>query len=340
MNIVHLCLSGLGGSSTFAIRLAEALVEEGHTCTVVAEAIPFAARQPDTDPTTNHTTINDVNYYTLPDISHEVLDQAVLKNLIWTQLLGEVAQDADIIHVHYALPKLFVALQAKQLFNLKAKVVVTAHGTDISQAGPEIQTVLKEAFTSADAVTAVSKYMKRLITEALDISHISTVYNWAPEYTLDPAKITALKDQFTKTDELVLFHASNFRTVKQTPHTVHALAALLKERPARLILAGDGSQKESVEQLVAQLGLEENVTFLGKISNVEEFLAFSDICLIPSLTESFSLVTAEAATLDLGTNDTLRSTMSQNARAYIKRFNKEATISQYEIIYQTIKGNK
>ena len=59
-------------------------------------------------------------------------------------------------------------------------------------------------------------------------------------------------------------------------------------------LAGEGSLKKSLEATVQQLGLKENVQFLGFVSDMPGFLADVDVVVLPSLFEGLGVSVLEA----------------------------------------------
>lgn len=64
--------------------------------------------------------------------------------------------------------------------------------------------------------------------------------------------------------------------------------------PAKLLLIGDGPERQNVEKLTRQVCMEDDVYFLGKQEAVEELLAIADLFILPSETESFGLAALEA----------------------------------------------
>ena len=89
-------------------------------------------------------------------------------------------------------------------------------------------------------------------------------------------------------------HASNFRPVKRLSDVVRAFAAILREVPARLILIGDGPDREHALAVAADLGCEHKVEHLGMQDHLEEVLPQADLFLSASETESFGLSMLEA----------------------------------------------
>jgi glycosyltransferase involved in cell wall biosynthesis len=59
--------------------------------------------------------------------------------------------------------------------------------------------------------------------------------------------------------------------------------------PSKLLMVGDGQERPECEQLCRDLGVGDNVRFLGKQDAVEEILSMSDLFLMPSESESFGL---------------------------------------------------
>ena len=73
-------------------------------------------------------------------------------------------------------------------------------------------------------------------------------------------------------------------------------AAHLKRQGERLTyrLAGDGSQKERLERLAQTLGLQEEIDFLGFVTDVPAFLSSIDVFVLPSLFEGLGVAVLEA----------------------------------------------
>jgi len=67
-----------------------------------------------------------------------------------------------------------------------------------------------------------------------------------------------------------------------------------KVMPAKLMLVGDGPEKEPAEKLCDELGLADKVIFFGNSNEINVILCFSDLFLLPSETESFGLAALEA----------------------------------------------
>ena len=75
---------------------------------------------------------------------------------------------------------------------------------------------------------------------------------------------------------------------------VEVFARVRQERECVLLMVGDGPDRAKAESRCRDLGLSEDVMFLGKVKNPIEPLLISDLLMLPSETESFGLVALEA----------------------------------------------
>jgi len=89
-------------------------------------------------------------------------------------------------------------------------------------------------------------------------------------------------------------HTSNFRKVKRVEDVINVFYELRKQIPAKLLLVGDGPERDKMERLCRDLGTCDDIRFLGKLEAVEEVLSVADLFMMPSEKESFGLAALEA----------------------------------------------
>lgn len=94
--------------------------------------------------------------------------------------------------------------------------------------------------------------------------------------------------------EKLLVHTSNFRKVKRVEDVIQVFYNIRKQIPAKLLLVGDGPERDRMERLCRTLGTCEDIRFLGKLEAVEEVLSVADLFVMPSEKESFGLAALEA----------------------------------------------
>ena len=75
---------------------------------------------------------------------------------------------------------------------------------------------------------------------------------------------------------------------------IRIFAKVHEELPSKLLMIGDGPERQHAEQLCREIGLCNEIRFLGKQDAIEELLAICDLFLMPSEVESFGLAALEA----------------------------------------------
>lgn len=105
-----------------------------------------------------------------------------------------------------------------------------------------------------------------------------------------------LRENFQLNDDIILIgNASALSEQKGYPTLIRAALELKKVNPQfRVLIAGDGALKKSLENLVQELGLQSHIIFLGFLKNVPEFLSGLDILAIPSNNEGLGTVILDA----------------------------------------------
>ena len=78
------------------------------------------------------------------------------------------------------------------------------------------------------------------------------------------------------------------------PDVIKIFAKVKAEVPSKLLMIGDGPERQKVEDLARTMGVYDDVRFLGKQEQISEILSIADLFLLPSETESFGLSALEA----------------------------------------------
>ena len=97
-------------------------------------------------------------------------------------------------------------------------------------------------------------------------------------------------------DSIVVGIAARFDAVKDVATTVRGFAGAARENDRlRLLIAGDGREREMLESLCGELGVRDKVFFAGWINGMDGYYASVDINAISSLSETFPYAVTEAA---------------------------------------------
>ena len=96
-------------------------------------------------------------------------------------------------------------------------------------------------------------------------------------------------------NEHLVLYVGRLRAVKGVEFGIRAVAKAIEQNPKmKLALAGEGDQRKQLEALSAELGIENNVKFLGVRKDLPNVLSACDSVIMPSLTEGFPRVAIEA----------------------------------------------
>jgi N-acetyl-alpha-D-glucosaminyl L-malate synthase BshA len=171
------------------------------------------------------------------------------------------------------------------------------HGTDITLVGKDktFAPVVAFSINQSDAITAVSRNLRDVTYQTFDIhKEIEVIHNFVDVKRFQKKPIDAFRKVIAPNGEKILMHASNFRKVKRVQDIVYVFAEVNKIIPSKLLLVGDGPERTTIENLCRELGLCDEMRFVGKQEQMEEILAVADLFLLPSEYESFGLAALEA----------------------------------------------
>jgi N-acetyl-alpha-D-glucosaminyl L-malate synthase BshA len=176
-------------------------------------------------------------------------------------------------------------------------VITTLHGTDITLVGRDktYAPVVAFSINQSDAITAVSQNLRDETFKIFKIEkNIEVIYNFVDVERFTRKPIDAFKRVIAPNGERVLLHASNFRRIKRVQDVVKIFHAVSQQIPSKLLFVGDGPERGPAEDLSRQLGVCDDVRFVGKQEQMEDILAIADLFLLTSEYESFGLAALEA----------------------------------------------
>ena len=201
----------------------------------------------------------------------------------------------DLFHVHYAIPHAVSAFLAREMSGRTLRFVTTLHGTDITVVGadPAYMRPTKFALDQSNAVTSVSDFLADETRLTFGFKkEIHVIPNFVDTKRYAPGKGRRYLDR--PGNERIIVHASNFRPVKRVADVVRVFSRIQKALPARLLLCGEGPDREHALAVASDLGCANRVEALGSVEALETVLSDADLFLLTSETESFGLVLLEA----------------------------------------------
>jgi glycosyltransferase involved in cell wall biosynthesis len=169
----------------------------------------------------------------------------------------------DVINVHWPFPHGLFAIIPARIFG--ARVVSTCHGAELAlgRKKPWIRKVLGWLLKKSDLVGCNSSHTAG---EAWAISGVTAkVIPYGATIELQPPAPVAAQPAATAT---LLFSGRAIQR-KGIPYLIRALPLVLKQRPVRLLITGNGDRRAEWEALVAEMHLQDTVKFLGFVSSEE-----------------------------------------------------------------------
>ena len=212
-----------------------------------------------------------------------------------------------VLHAHCAYPDVVGAALAARWLGLP--LVATAHGSDINLSARErlLRPQIRAALRCAQRVIAVSDPLARAVAAltGLPPPRIECIpcagYSANVFHPRAPAGLAALRRALgVDADTRLVLFVGHLVPVKGLDVLLRAWALLSSKRPdaarARLVLVGEGAERDALMRLAEREGVAAQVTFLGPRPQpvVADWLAAADLLCLPSHAEGSPNVVVEA----------------------------------------------
>ncbi|CAM3534722.1 N-acetyl-alpha-D-glucosaminyl L-malate synthase BshA [Flavobacterium gelidilacus] len=292
MKIAIVCYPTFGGSGVVATELGLELAKKGHEIHFITYSQPVRLAL-----LNSNLHYHEVHVPEYPLFHYQPYELALSSKLVDMVKL----YDIDVLHVHYAIPHAYAGYMAKKMLEdegIRIPMITTLHGTDITLVGnhPFYKPAVSFSINKSDIVTSVSSSLRDDTYRLFDIKKEIVVI---PNF-IEPNKSSS--DEVKKCDrgmmasenEKIITHISNFRKVKRIDDVVKIFYNIQKQIPSKMMMVGEGPEKQMAEDLCYSLGIQDKVIFFGNSSEIDKILCYSDLFLLPSETESFGLAALEA----------------------------------------------
>jgi L-malate glycosyltransferase len=279
-----------GGSGIVGSELGRDLAERGHNVHFISSVLPTRLTE-----LSERIHFHEVEMMSYALFEHQPYDLALATKMATVAR----AEKLDLLHVHYAIPHSISAILARESIKQKryVPVITTLHGTDITLVGADRSylPITRYGLQQSDGVTAVSKFLKQATIETFDFDDIEVIPNFICELHYKRLEDSPLRRELAPNGERLLVHVSNFRAVKRAVDCVEILTKVRAGgENARLVMVGDGPELSAVRYRGEQLGMNGNISYVGKQANIADYLGVADVFLLPSELESFGLAALEA----------------------------------------------
>ncbi len=292
MKIAIVCYPTFGGSGVVATELGLELARRGHEIHFITYSQPVRLALLNAN-----VHYHEVNVPEYPLFHYQPYELALSSKLVDMVKLYQI----ELLHVHYAIPHAYAGYMAKQMLKdegIDIPMITTLHGTDITLVGnhPFYKPAVSFSINKSDVVTSVSQSLKE---ETYKLFNIKKEIHVIPNFIelnniIKNPNISCHRSVMAKENERIITHISNFRKVKRIPDIITVFNKIQQQIPAKLMMVGDGPEKEKAENLCQELGITDKVIFFGNSNEIDKILSYTDLFLLPSETESFGLAALEA----------------------------------------------
>lgn len=148
--------------------------------------------------------------------------------------------------------------------------------------------LIKESYLEADELIAVGNGLKKEISKFCGRKDIKVIHNLIPIENFYISK--------NKNKNFTFFSLAFLEGEKGMDTLIRSYAKYLKESNSKLLIGGDGSQKDFLIKLCEELEIKNQVEFLGALSRkeVSHYMSICDSFVLASRYETFGVVYIEA----------------------------------------------
>jgi len=283
---------------SFVYYLSDLLSKSGHKVTVLVPHYLNAKR---------YELINNIKVYRFPyfypfKLQRLCYDGGILEN-IRKSILAKIQvpflflmefiymkkiikkEKINLIHAHWILPQGVLAALFKKILNIP--YIVTVHAGDIFPIRSIFFRYLsKITLKNCDYCSANSSYTKKAILDITQVEKINVI-PMGVDFDLfrRHKKNNSIRKKFNINGKFILF-VGRLAEKKGLKYLIIAMQNVLKKFPdAKLIIIGDGSEKDNLTKLISERGISKNVIFAGKINNKElpDYYSAADVFVGPSI---------------------------------------------------------
>lgn len=210
----------------------------------------------------------------------------------------------DVLVSHLAWANI-AAVIARTLARTETKVVIVEHNDNSVLERKRSRTLtskllqrLKAAiYRRADVVVGVSEGVSRYVEGAfgLPLSSVKTIYNPVVSETLIARSHEPLAHPwFEPSEPPVLLAVGRLREQKDFATLLRAFSRVVRQRPCRLVILGEGSERATLEAEVQHLGVSDKVALPGFVDNPYPYMRAAAAFVLSSRWEGLSLALIEA----------------------------------------------
>lgn len=180
--------------------------------------------------------------------------------------------------------------------------VATLHGVASIIKNPYIVGIYKAFAMGGTHYAAVSKEIEKVLLErSFPRNNLETILNGIDIQKIQnvPREKSFLSKYGIKNDDIVISMVAGLRTVKRHDFLIDCVSKISSHLPYKVLIVGDGPERNNIEHLIKQCGLESKVIITGFTSDIYSIIRASDIFTLTSESEGLSCALQEAMAAEL-----------------------------------------
>jgi glycosyltransferase involved in cell wall biosynthesis len=207
--------------------------------------------------------------------------------------------DVDLVHAHQYTP--FFYAVASRLIGKRPPVLFTEHGRHHPDLRKRKRVIFNRlCLRRADRVVGVGNAVRDALVrnEGIPANRVEVIYNG-----VDLDRFASVHTQRAEVrrelglleSDVVVVQTARLHALKDHVTALRAMAkACSRAGCLRLILVGDGPERESIEDQIGSLGLRQSVVMLGTRGDVDRILSAADMAMLSSVSEGIPVTLIEA----------------------------------------------
>ncbi|BAZ41636.1 glycosyl transferase, group 1 family protein [Calothrix sp. NIES-4101] len=196
------------------------------------------------------------------------------------------------------------AVMARMLSSVSTRIVLVEHNTFSYhkssfplKAKLFLPTLMRWLYPHADSIIAVSNGAARDLESQINLKKnlVKTIYNpIIDRHLLEKAKEPLDHPWFQPNQPPVILTVGRLIAQKDHETLIRAFALLRRQKPARLLILGEGDLQNRLQTLVKELGIESDVSLPGFIVNPYAYMSQASMFVLSSIYEGLPTVIVEA----------------------------------------------
>lgn len=201
----------------------------------------------------------------------------------------------DLIHAHWIIPSGLMSIFVKLISRIP--LIISVHGSDISLIKyPFLKSIIKQILKNVDMCTVNSTATKDLTLNVIKSNKRLKIIPMGVDLNIFKPKFKCADGVYSKKRPTILT-VGRLDKKKGMNYLIDAMPEIIRKFPkAKLVIVGDGPEKNNITMLIKKLNLDKNVDLIGAVQNknLPSFYQKADLFVLPSLNEGLGVVLLEA----------------------------------------------